>query len=147
MKTTRKNLLNAMAPFFFCALALTLLPLNVVAQDPASADLAIPKVMGVVVPQSLKLDEVVSHPNYKGHQAIQFTLAEAQDVKVSLGTMDGSVEVVLMNGLLEAGTHYVILPDKKLPLGEYYCFLKGKDTTDVKNLVLVREKSTFVDSH
>lgn len=130
MKTPNKTLIAAAA-----LLAMTLSSGSVYAEEPVIPNPDEQGTLGIVVPQSLKIDNVVSHPNYNGRQAIQFTLLEPQDVTVTLCQKDGFSETVLFSGMMETGTHYVMLPEKKFPRGEYFCYLKGKET-DVKALVL-----------
>jgi plastocyanin len=88
---------------------------------------------------SLYLGTVIRNPvNYPG-EAIGFTITEEQKITLKLLTLDGREVATLYKGIKSPGTHWVRLPRKNIPSGNYICELNGY-STDVMHLSLSRGK-------
>ena len=78
-----------------------------------------------------------NYPNpFANETTIQFTIAKAGQVNISLFDINGRTVRVLVNGSREAGTHAISFYTGNLVKGVYYYRIQAGDFTDVKKLTI-----------
>jgi Domain of unknown function (DUF4082)/Secretion system C-terminal sorting domain/Cohesin domain len=85
---------------------------------------------------SFSLSQNFPNPTVGGETTIQFTLAAASKVSLSLYDMHGRLVRVLATGGKDAGTHAIPVNTGSLTSGVYYYKLQAGDFSDVKKMTI-----------
>lgn len=85
---------------------------------------------------SFSLAQNFPNPTVGGETTIQFTLAAATKVSLSLYDMHGRLVRVLATGAKDAGTHAIPVNTGSLTSGVYYYKLQAGDFSDVKKMTI-----------
>ncbi|MET0394888.1 MAG: heparin lyase I family protein [Chitinophagaceae bacterium] len=86
-------------------------------------------------PVSNRLEQNYPNP-FHGGTTIRYSLAEKQQVNLSLFDMHGRLLKVLVSGTRDAGTHTVPLAAGRLSSGVYYYRIQAGKFTEVKKMVI-----------
>jgi hypothetical protein len=90
-----------------------------------------------VTPAGYKLEQNYPNP-FNPSTNLEFKIADAGSVKLTVYDMTGKEVQTLLNGNLNAGTYNISFDGSKLSSGVYYYELKARDFKEIKKMVLVK---------
>ena len=101
-----------------------------------------PDIVGVhdeiaILPENITLHQNYPNP-FNANTTISFTLAESQDMNLSVYDLLGRKMEVLLDGFTNAGTHWIEFNANDYPSGLYFYRLAAANYSDTKMMVLLK---------
>jgi hypothetical protein len=90
-----------------------------------------------VLPINFVLDQNYPNP-FNPSTNIRFGLPESDFVRLSVYNLVGEEVAILVNGMLEAGSHNITFDANGLPSGTYIYKLQSGNSTEVKKMILMK---------
>jgi hypothetical protein len=90
-----------------------------------------------VLPVNFVLEQNYPNP-FNPSTNIRFGLPESNFVRLAVYNLVGEEVALLVNGMMESGTHDITFDAKNLPSGTYIYKLQTGNSTDVKKMLLMK---------
>ena len=90
-----------------------------------------------IIPSLIKINKAYPNP-FNPQIKIPFSLAEGQDVKISIIDLNGKIINVLSDQYFNSGNHFVTFSDQKIPSGIYFININHKNGSETQKITYLK---------